>query len=184
MMTRELEVSILAAPLAAMDRRALSQAWYSALHLAQRSPQGESAVARPAHLAVLRPQAMRSSSSAADCNVRAAYLQPVARQSASRSSCDASPGGASSIARGRSLLSQRIERRFAVTAQPTARATFSFGRGTARVHVIMQTNGNTARLVAICRPAMREVVARALAEARLALRARGIYVAGRGRECF
>src|SRR6202034_3463065 len=34
MMTQQLEVSILAAPLAAIDRRALSQAWYSALHLA------------------------------------------------------------------------------------------------------------------------------------------------------
>jgi hypothetical protein len=40
MMTQQLEVSILAAPLAAIDRRALSQAWYSALHLARpdRSP--------------------------------------------------------------------------------------------------------------------------------------------------
>ena len=35
MMTQQLEVSILAAPLAAIDRRALSQAWYSALHLAR-----------------------------------------------------------------------------------------------------------------------------------------------------
>ncbi len=30
-MTQQLEVSILAAPLAAIDRRVLSQAWYAAL---------------------------------------------------------------------------------------------------------------------------------------------------------
>ena len=35
MMTQQLEVSILAAPLAAIDRRVLSQAWYSALRLAR-----------------------------------------------------------------------------------------------------------------------------------------------------
>ena len=40
MMTQQLEVSILAAPLAAIDRRALSQAWYSALHLAGPDQQG------------------------------------------------------------------------------------------------------------------------------------------------
>ncbi|HEY1429269.1 MAG TPA: hypothetical protein VGF18_06830, partial [Candidatus Tumulicola sp.] len=36
-MTEQLRVSIVAAPLAAIDPRALSQAWYSALHLARES---------------------------------------------------------------------------------------------------------------------------------------------------
>jgi hypothetical protein len=35
MITQQLGYSILTAPLAAIDRRALSQAWYSALHLAR-----------------------------------------------------------------------------------------------------------------------------------------------------
>jgi len=38
MMTDRLRVSVVAAPLAAIDPRALSQAWYSALHLARERP--------------------------------------------------------------------------------------------------------------------------------------------------
>ncbi len=46
MMTQQLHVSILAAPLAAIDPRALSQAWYSALRLAHGAP-GDLANRRP-----------------------------------------------------------------------------------------------------------------------------------------
>jgi len=73
-------------------------------------------------------------------------------------------------------LSLRIERRFAYSASQIKRATFSMGRGEARVHVILQTNGNVATLVALCRPQMRAVVARALAHARFALAARGFVL--------
>jgi hypothetical protein len=79
--------------------------------------------------------------------------------------------------RARSVLSRRIELRFTSSSPPVRRATFSLGPGSARVHVIVQTNGNTARLIAICRPELRSVVARALSEARLTLAARGIPVA-------
>ena len=176
-MTHQLEVSVLAAPLAAIDRRALSQAWYSALHVAQRAPrQPQSGAARPSHCAVVQPTTMRSVESGTHDH-RAGGSVPATHRAGARTSRDAAAVESFGAQRARSQLSRRIELRFASTAQPVARATFSLGRGAARVHIIMQSNGNTARLVAICRPQLRETVARALAEARLALRSRGVAVA-------
>jgi len=67
------------------------------------------------------------------------------------------------------------------------RATFSVGRGSARIHVVLQTKGNRMTLIALCRPHLSEAVARALAQARVALAARGIGVELRTkgvRKCF
>ena len=96
-----------------------------------------------------------------------------------------SGAGRISVSRGSVPLSQRIERRFAHSTPQVRRATFSMGRGAARVHVILQTNGNVATLVALCRPQMRGVVARALAQARLALATRGVLLdcETRGKRC-
>ena len=73
-------------------------------------------------------------------------------------------------------LSRRIERTFFRPEAQVRRATFSLGRGGARVHVILQSNAGTVTLVALCRPEMRELVARALAQARLALAAGGFEI--------
>jgi hypothetical protein len=185
MMTQQLEVSILAAPLAAIDRRALSQAWYSALHLARQDRPavaarecGRRTVARfgepkPGDEAnFFRP---RAAETRVQHSAQAKPLQVTAQSSAARLS----------INRGTVPLSQRIERRFAHSTSQVKRATFSMGRGTARVHVILQTNGNVATLVALCRPQMRGVVARALAQARMALATRGVLFdfETRGKRC-
>lgn len=88
------------------------------------------------------------------------------------------PNGAQgdATARAAAPLSRRIEQRFSGAQAQPRRATFSLGRGFARVHVVLQSNGNTATLVAICRPELQGVVASALARARLVLAARGIVV--------
>ena len=70
-------------------------------------------------------------------------------------------------------LGQRIARAFLAPRTLPVRSTLTLGRGEGRVHVILQSSGGGLRLIAICRPADREVVARALAHARLALAARG-----------
>jgi hypothetical protein len=183
-MTRQLEVSILAAPLAAIDRRALSQAWYSALHVAQAAPQQPQGAAKPPRCAVVQPRMTRSLDRHARLDGCAAGNAPVTRQCGAHTTRDATLAESSVARRARSQLGRRIELRFASATQPVARATFSLGRGAARVHIIMQSDGATARLVAICRPQLREIVARALAEARLALRFRGIAVAPEVRGCF
>jgi hypothetical protein len=176
MMTQQLEVSILAAPLAAIDRRALSQAWYSALHLArpERSPVpsrecSPCTVATPIDAAPKRESESLSPRPAAARVAHSVQTKPskmAAQPSAPRIS----------VNREAVPLSLRIERRFAHPTSQIKRATFSMGRGEARVHVILQTNGNVATLVALCRPQMRSVVARALAQARFALAARGFVL--------
>jgi hypothetical protein len=77
----------------------------------------------------------------------------------------------------RSPLAERIEHAFADRCSHLPqRATLAIGRGNARVHLILQTKGERATLLALCRPDMRLVVGRALADARVALAARGVGV--------
>jgi hypothetical protein len=176
MMTQQLEVSILAAPLAAIDRRALSQAWYSALHLARAErrlvalhERGRGTVAAPAGMPPKRetePLSPRAAGTRVAHSLRTKPSTITAQPSATRI-----PANRDAV-----RLSLRIERRFAHCASHAKRATFSMGRGEARVHVILQTNGNVATLVALCRPQMQTVVARALAQARYALAARGFVL--------
>ncbi|MGA8534787.1 MAG: hypothetical protein WB615_11805, partial [Candidatus Tumulicola sp.] len=78
----------------------------------------------------------------------------------------------------RSALARKIES-VALDPRPRVeRSTFTIGRGGPRVHVVLQSNGGIVRLIAICRPAYREMVARALAQARFALASRGCAIGG------
>jgi hypothetical protein len=175
MMTQKLEMNLLEAPLAAIDRRSLSQAWYSALRLAR---------PRECIAAPLGRSTNESSSLAKNLSKgekRALSAQPAesrpARCRSSEPSLSAAQPGVTRIADGRVIpLSQRIERRFAGSLAPMKRATFSMGRGAARVFVVVQTNGNVATLIALCRPEMRTVVARALAAARFTLTTHGFVI--------
>lgn len=174
MMTQQLEISVLAAPLSAIDRRALSQAWYSALNLARdvtpstpRTDVGVAAKSLSQKLSRPVPAGRigRSASPRVPTPPALGTARPVVAEIASRQ-------------RGRLVvpLARQIERRFLGAPLAVKRATFSIGNGGARVHVVLQTTGSSAILIALCRPQMREIVARALAEARRVLAARGIVV--------
>lgn len=170
MMTQELNVCVLAAPLAAIDRRALSQAWYSALHCAsekERSPAGQSGngiirreVNRPATVRVLREVAQREAPRAI------ASRQRNGKAHERCNSCDADRRAR------QSSLGRRIARRFLASPAGSQRATFTAGGK--RVHVLVQASAGRVRLVAVCPPVLRETVARALAQARFALASRGV----------
>lgn len=177
MMTHQLEVSILAAPLGAIDRRALSQAWYSALRFAPQAPpmQSQSSFDRgriQAYGGALRgvsPEPSRAPNPGA--------FRPHAiklKRAANACGRESAAGARNNACRAR--LAERIERAFGSPATNLKRATFSLGAGNARVHVVMQTVGAQTTLLAICRPELRDVVARALAQARAALAARGVGV--------
>jgi hypothetical protein len=185
MMTQRLEVSILAAPLAAIDRRALSQAWYSALHLARQDRR--LVPARECRPPIVATRSEPERQDELDlCRPRAAEPRAQHFVQTKSSQVRIQPGATRiSANRGSLPLSQRIERRFAHSTSQVKRATFSMGRGAARVHVILQTNGNVATLVALCRPQMRGVVARALVQARVALSTRGVLLdfETRGKRC-
>lgn len=187
MTTERLQVSILAAPLAAMDRRTLSQAWYSVLHLERRQT-------RTSATALLRSKAGPAGTPPPRSRSAVASIAPEVRRSEPKR--EAKPPAHAEMpardARRETIhsvppLSRRIERTFSRTGGTVRRATFSLGRGRARVHVILQSHAGTVTLVALCRPEMRVEVARALARARLALAARGFHVATPaegGSSCF
>jgi hypothetical protein len=170
MMTHELEVSVVAAPLEAIDPRMLSQAWYSALNLAapaRRIPTHSIAPQRATKAApAYRLIATRGRRAAPPYLYRRRSLRAVRR--------DARAGEPQALRRSpQSRLAARIERTFAGTSVPR-RATFSLGPGNARVHVVLQTTPTRTMLVALCRPELRADVGQALAQARMALAARGI----------
>lgn len=175
MMTQQLEVSILAAPLAAIDRRVLSQAWYSALRYARvgldtATPIRRARLAGPA--AELR----------CDCvhELFRRQRSDVMPRFASVSTKTATGNGAQEAKqcnRSRALHSAVPgEPATGSVPPPLRRATFSIGRGSGRVCIVLQTKGCRVLLVAFCKPEMHEVVASALARARRALAVHGIGV--------
>jgi hypothetical protein len=169
MMTQQLGVSILSAPLAAIDRRALSQAWYSALHLARDS-------SRP-HTRSHEGNAQNEEERAADAREgtarrrNRALLALVPHAPRTRMSLSAAAEG---DRRARSSLGRKIEKMVAHPLRVQRRATFTIDGTSARVHVILRTSGDLVHVVAICSPALRVRVSRALSEACVALSSRGI----------
>jgi hypothetical protein len=170
MMTQELQASVLTAPLAQIDRRVLSQAWYSALNFARAR---ESAA--PAKKPVATNAAAQGRATPASVpNRRTSHAAPPASV--------AHPVSAKrgvSLDRGverrapRSPLARKIESVFLDPRSRVERSTFTVGSGRARVYVALQGKGEKLRLIAVCAPAYREVVAAALAQARFALASRG-----------
>ncbi|MGA7355751.1 MAG: hypothetical protein WA431_10490 [Candidatus Cybelea sp.] len=180
MMTEQLEVSILAAPLAAIDRRALSQAWYTALQHAPRSRTTPATVRAP----VGAPALLRARDGVAVTSGGRApsRLVRLLNGKSARGTFGGDGIGTHVRCRLRSQLAQRIERAFSDSRGGLRRATFSLGRGNVRVHVILQTKGEKTVLLALCPPEVRTIVARALTEVRFALAARGIGLEVQARE--
>lgn len=170
MMTHQLQISIISAPLAAIDRRVLSQAWYSALHLAR--ARNDSAGGKPRAPDVKRSAGERPPNALARPDVRRCESAVVRLPNRNESS-------AVTFADRRSArcdLARRIERAFLREAGSLARATFALGTGSGRIVVLLQQTKGSGRLLAICSPRLRETVARALAQARFALASRGIAI--------
>jgi hypothetical protein len=168
MITQQLDYSILTAPLAAIDRRALSQAWYSALHLARSASPAANV---PQHL--LKARTAEAVTQRVHIAGTAHRAQPLASspRGAGRSRMKVEAPERRAV---RSPLARRIERTFLDPARPVRRATFSVAGTRARVHVALQSGASGMRLVAVCPAALRAVVARALDQARYALALRGI----------
>jgi len=166
-------VAVVTTTLAQTDRRALSQAWYSALHLAEAAKSSPGTSAHPAVVAgrsVVSPEARRHAD--AGSRVSSDASRAVRRMVAAR------PAG---IPMDRRMPVGGLSRRIAkLVARPAGapqspRAATVTVRG-ARVHVIVRTHGNATRIVALCPPPLEARVARALAQARFALAARGVRV--------
>lgn len=169
MMTEQIGFSILTAPLAAIDRRALSQAWYSALHLAQSPPHPS------------QPQAQRRSATqafAGNVTARAkasGHVQTPSPRVARRAALVTPRAGAACDRRTeRSRLGAQIERAFLRQGNAAQRTSIVVEGGRERVHLTLQRLSGGLTLVAVCSPRARDTVSRALNEARYALARRGI----------
>jgi hypothetical protein len=169
MITQQLGFSILTAPLAAIDRRSLSQAWYSALHLAHATKPQSSCSRASAKQSTTEgePRRCGAPSHAVRLGERAA---PTARKGHVTLRTAVPPERRAE----RSPLARHIERTFLHPVRANNRATFTIDGTQARVHVALQTTASGVRLVAVCPAAIRIDVARALDEARYALALRGI----------
>ena len=166
----QLQFSVLSAPVASLDRRTLSQAWYSALYGA-RERAGTDLRAKRSSGAP--PRTFET----ARANARAVCVQPSrpsqARLPLATGDRTGLPAGSERRA-ARSILARKIERVFLQPKNRPHKASFSLEGDCGRVHVILQSHGAQAKLVAVCSPAARAHVAQALAQARYALALRGI----------
>ena len=167
-------VAVFATHLPWTDRRALSQAWYSALHLAERTPRSREARAA-AHAEKAAPRRVAQT-------VRGSALQP-AGDAVARRACK--PLRTPSRRRDPSAPQrERREPRSALTrctghapASRTRRAVpsaFAVSAANGGVHLLVHADGTRTRVVAVCAPRLRERVERALAHARFALASHGL----------
>jgi hypothetical protein len=190
-------VAVLATHLAHTDRRALSQAWYSALHLADHTPPPPprarlaSAASSPAHEATLATRTARGAT-AEHPAVGARDRRTSSERVAARSERSAQALGeraasptvvgprrdahtAAAERRGPTELARRIERGLAQQRAPHAgAASFTIQAAGGRVHIVVRSNGDRTRVVAVCAPPLRERVERALAHVRFALAGSGV----------
>ena len=173
MTIQPLSVSVICAPLAAIDRRSLSQAWYSALHLSQRA----AACAQPERKRVESGrQPSRGVLLAGDARSRPEAREPLPARRLEHA--DRPARGRFYVERraARSPLGRRIERALLAPRAELKRLSLTIDKGGARVHLVFQTTRAGVKVIALCPPGARRTVARALYEACFALAARGIEV--------
>ncbi len=163
-----MEIAVIASRLPYIDRRSLSEAWFSALHLASDAPLAS-------HVPERRTAAVASASG------HVAPRRGTARPPASTHG-QLLPNRAP---RTRTLVGEsfapRDVRRTARTGHahvlarsyPAFRTSLTVGVAKERVQLLLRREGATLHVVALCRPEIAELVRRALACAGAHLRTRG-----------
>jgi hypothetical protein len=181
-------VAVLATELPATDRRALSQAWYSALHLAERAPRARSAPLTAAMSARTNGASGSVHDACAGAGDAGGVHGAPRRATSVRGDANAhrhagvqredpahrgSPALAAERRAPKSELARRLERELAQRPRG-ASASFAVSAAGGRVRILVRSDGARTRVVAVCAPPLRERVERALAQARFALAARGV----------
>ena len=169
--TEHFGFDMLSAPVNAVDRRALSQAWYTALYATRNA----APASRPRTSATLS-----RSEPSPEAIVRGAVgnapVRPAPAPARRPGEALAGAAGADERRAPRFPLARSIERVLGRYARPPRRASFTLGGGEGRVHVVLQTDGAKMRLIAFCTPKARRRVAAALQQVRFDLASRGFNV--------
>lgn len=174
--SEHLHFSVLTAPVAAIDRRALSQAWYSALYRTSGEPQPQRMV---------RNGALPAKRSAISAPVERPSLREYrgGLSKGVRTDEDAELRGPQADRRApRSALARKIERALLHPAAKARKGFFTIEGSAGRVHILLREQGLRVKLIAICTPRAKAQVAAALAQARYALAQRGVQLEAQTRE--
>jgi hypothetical protein len=164
-------VAVIATQVAKTDRRALSEAWYSALHLAHAPAPLARAGARGA-LPALTPVPARRVQSALPAGTQRQMPLQVCRAARAATVLPQAPPDRRHVP---SATARTIERAVAKLGSRTsgpAAQTIDVAGG--RVRLLVRSNGVTTRIIAVCSAPLRESVERALAHARFTLAGNGI----------
>ncbi len=177
-------LAVLRARLPYVDRRSLSEAWFSALHVAAAAPAAAGsaggvtvAFERASMQAAGLPAAIPSLPEPAVTAAASGRALPASRPAASPSGEPARP------------LERRAEPKPLVEAQPPAPRRFvragslTLGAGRSRVQLVLRREGAVLHVVALCRRDSVELVGRALASAGLHVRSYGAGESVRATVC-
>ncbi len=174
--TQQLSMSVLTAPIAQIDRRTLSQAWYSALQFAR--PQRYSATPSDAqrHNFSARPMQQLQAHGDEGRPVVPAQLREISRR-------DAVTQGTPSPDRraARSSLARRIERQFLHPGKRPTSATLRFADGS-RCRVSLLQRDGIVHLIVVTPVRHACALREALDQARFALARSGVRIACEVRE--
>jgi len=166
-------VAVLATHLACTDRRALSQAWYSALHLVEREPRmrGAGAAARAEKTAARRAaQTARGSAQHAGDDIARRACKPLRAPAPGRNPC----APQTERRQRTSALMRCTAHSRAWRTRRAVSSAFAVRAANGGVQLLVHADGTRTRVVAVCATRLRERVERALAHARFALAGCGL----------
>lgn len=175
-LTQPLELSLICAPVAAIDRRVLSQAWYSALGFANGTGVREPAQGPEPSVPAPRAAGKLASARASRGDyLHAATAYPGRAPSTSLANARCAADDTRAERRARLPLARGIEHRLLCARSRSRHASVVLGRAEGgRIYLVVHASGSRVRLIAICPRSAQATVARALAEARYLLARRGI----------
>lgn len=175
------KIALVQSRLPYIDRRALSEAWFSALHLASAGPPAPDTCARP--VATFE----RTFPAAARATAGPRAVATCASQTPSRVTRATSPQSASEAVPARSRAAGR---RSALPPPAPAQRTaapfctsLTIALDAGRVQLLLRRDGGTLHVIALCRPGVAETVRRALALADAQLRLAGEPLRSSVRTC-
>jgi len=177
MTTATAGVAVVATRLPLTDRRSLSQAWYSALHVAERDRSARPAA--PHRAACAAPGSPPAPPRGETHGAPVARVAPAATPGlagAERTIRSTAPAALERRA-PHTEITRRIERALLRRTADARPATVAVIAGGGRVQLLVRTDRDATRIIALCRPDLRAPVERALAHVRFALMASGVQVA-------
>ena len=161
------QLAVIRTRLPYVDQRALSQAWFTALHLAADVATQDTPAPRP--VTVAAPELARAVVSARRVAPASAYAgAPPAHGAARRSSL--APAAVDARLRTRASCVRRAPVVMAQAVQPIFTATFQH----ARVQLALRRDGNCMQVIAVCSERHAGAVRKALALAAIALQMNGV----------